>query len=160
MRIVTELNERKIYELEDYNNLADRPTAFVNFISRLCKKYELIISKLAKCNDEERNLGVELLGVDTLIQFFYEYNINTLELMISTNYNEVLKKQMENDIFEYINTINFKKGDEVFDEYGKEYILKEDVIFSPRLKSYKALVLSTGEEAKVFCGHIYPKLKF
>ncbi|MBM7836338.1 hypothetical protein [Clostridium sardiniense] len=161
MRIVTITDEkhRKVYELPENNNLADRPNAFINFVSFLCKKYKLNLSKIAKTNADERNLGVELLDDKIIIQFFYEYDINTLELVLGVDFDEELQKQIECDIWKYIKTVEFKKGEEVSDDFGEDYILQEDVKVTKTLTSYRAIRISDNTECKVYGGHIYPKMR-
>lgn len=161
MKIVT-IKEKEIYlkrELSEFNNLADKPTEFIGFIRFLCKKYKLCLSKIAKCNDEERNLGVELLSDKILIQFFYEYDINTLELIISVNSNKALEDSIKNDIWTYIEKVTYKKGDRVLDNYGEKYILQEDIDQpSHTLKKYKAIRVCDNKESMVYNNSICPDL--
>lgn len=160
MKIVTiknTINYSK-YELEEFNNLSDKPTEFIRFVSFLCKKYKLSISKIAKCNSDERNLGVELLGDKILIQFFYEYDINTLELSISCDSDEILRKRIENDIWTYIKTVSYKKGDKVVDVYGEKYVIQEEVTPSHTLKSCKAIRVCDNEECSILNHYISPDL--
>lgn len=160
MKIVT-IKDKKNFlkcELDEFNNLSDKPTEFIRFVSFLCKKYKLSVSKMAKCNSYERNLGVELVGAKTLVQFFYEYDINTLELVVSCDSDEILKKNIENDIWTYIKTVSYKKGDKVIDTYGEKYIIQEDITPSHTLKSYKAIRVCDNETNKVFNHNICPDL--
>lgn len=160
MKIVT-IKDKKNYlkcELDEFNNLSDKPTEFIRFISFLCKKYKLCLSKIDKCNACERNLGVELLGSKIVVQLFYEYDINTLELVISCDSDEILKKNIENDIWTYIKTISYKKGDKVIDSYGEKYILQEDITPAHKLKNCKAIRVCDNVECNVFNHSIVPDL--
>lgn len=160
MEIVTIKNKMNYskHELDEFNNLSDKPTEFIRFIGFLCKKYKLSLSKIAKCNAYERNLGVELVGANILIQFFYEYDINTLELVISCDSDEVLKKRIENDIWTYIKKVSYKKGDKIVDTYGEKYILQEDVDPSHTVKKYKAIRVYDNEECSIINQCISPDL--
>lgn len=161
MKIIT-IKEKGIYlkrELSEFNNLIDKPTEFIRFISFLCKKYKLCLSKIAKCNAEERNLGVELLGDKILIQFFYEYDINTLELVISVDFDKTLEDSIKNDIWTYIEKVTYKKGDRILDNYGEKYILQENIDQpSHTLKKYKAIRVCDNKESMVYNNYICPNL--
>ena len=160
MEIVS-IKDKKNYlkcELDEFNNLSDKPTEFIRFISFLCKKYKLSVSKIDKCNSCERNLGVELTGSNILIQFFYEYDINTLELVVICDYDKILKKNIENDIWTYVKTTTYKEGDKVIDVYGEKYILQEEIIPTHKLKSFKAIRLLDNVECEVFNHFIVPDL--
>ncbi|MDC4242320.1 hypothetical protein NE398_19500 [Clostridium tertium] len=161
MRIVTikDKSNYSKYELNEFNNLSEKPTEFIRFVGFLCGKYKLSLSKIAKCNSYERNLGVELLGAKTLIQFFYEYDINTLELAISCDSDEILRKSIENDIWTYVNKVSYKKGDKVVDTYGEKYIIQEEITPSHRLKSYKAIKVCDDEEYDIYTNYICPDLE-
>lgn len=160
MKIVTlkDSKDYSKYELNEFNNLADRPTEFIRFISFLCRKYKLSVSKIGKCNACERNLGIELLGAEVLIQFFYEYDENILELVISCDSDEILKKRIENDILTYVNKVNHKKGDKVIDTYGEKYILQEDITPTNTVKRYKAIRVCDNTECIVYNHFICPDL--
>lgn len=160
MEIITIKNNEKYLkqELDEFNNLADKPTEFIRFIGDLCRKYRLYVSKIAKCNSAERNLGVELVGDKILIQFFYEYDINTLELVISCDSDEILENNIKKYIWTYIKTVNYKKGDKVVDSYGEKYIIQEEITPSHTLKSYKAIRVCDNEECKVYNNCICPDL--
>ncbi|MFU7517659.1 hypothetical protein [Clostridium sp. HCS.1] len=159
MQIVTikDREQYSKYELNEFNNLSDKPTEFILFVGFLCRKYKLGVSKIAKCNSEERNLGVGLLGNDMLVQFFYEYDTNTLELAIICD-SEILENNIKKDILTYVKTVNYKKGDRVVDSYGEKYIIQEDVTPSNTLKSYKAIRVCDNEECKVYNSYICPDL--
>lgn len=160
MEIITIKNSEKYskHELDEFNNLSDKPTEFIRFVVFLCEKYKLYVSKIAKCNSAERNLGVELVGDNILIQFFYEYDINILELVISCDSNKTLEKDIKNDIWTYIKTVSYKKGDRVIDSYGEKYIVQEEITSSHTLKSYRAIRISDNEECKVYNNCICPDL--
>lgn len=65
MRIVEKEHFKKYYEkitIEDKNNLPDRPTEFIRFMSNMCKKYKLSVDKITKTNKSNRNMGMALNG--------------------------------------------------------------------------------------------------
>ena len=158
---IVSIKDKKNYfkcELDKFNNLSDRPTEFIRFINFLCQKYKLCVSKIDKCNLYERNLGVELTGAKILIQFFYEYDINTLELVVICDSDETLKKNIENDIWTYVKTTTYKKGDKVIDVYGEKYILQEELTPSDKAKSCKAIRLVDNAECNVLNHFIVPYL--
>lgn len=160
MKIVT-IDDKKYYtktELGEYNNLADKPTEFINFINLLCKKYKLNISKMAKFDACERNLGVELQNANIMIQFFYEYDYNILELMIIIKDKEI-KQKITTDINTYVNKVTYKVGDKVVDNYGEFYIMQEDINKpSHHLKRYKAIRVLDKAEVEVYNNYICPDL--
>lgn len=160
MKIVTIKNE-EIYEkneLEEFNNLADRPTEFIRFIALLCEKYKLCLSKISESNSYERNLGVELTGSKILIQFFYEYDNNTLELAVIVDNEDILRNDIKNDILTYVNKVSYKIVDRVIDNYGEKYIIKEDIIPSHTLRKYKAVRIIDNEECWIYNNFISPEV--
>ncbi|WP_270670773.1 hypothetical protein [Paraclostridium bifermentans] len=160
MKIVT-VKDKNVYskhELDNFNNLADKPTQFIQFVCFLCKKYRLGLSKISECNHAERNLGVELLGDKILIQFFYEYDSNTLELVVSADFDNTVENNIRKDIWTYIKTVNYKKGDSVINSYGEKYIVEENIEPSHTVKKHKATRVSDNTEDWILNQFICPNL--
>ncbi|GAA0106725.1 hypothetical protein UT300013_33490 [Paraclostridium sordellii] len=160
MKIIT-VTDKNIYskhELDEFNNLVNKQTQFIQFICFLCKKYKLVFTKLSKYNSAERNLGVELTSDKILIQFFYDYNINTLELVVSAEFDKMIENSIRKDIWRYVKTVNYKKGDIVVNSYGEKYIVQENIDPSHTLKKYKAIRVSDNSEGWIFNNFICPDL--
>lgn len=160
MEIIT-VKDKNVYskhELDNFNNLADKPTQFVQFVCFLCKKYKLNLSKISESNYVERNLGVELIGEKILIQFFYEYDSNTLELVVSADFDKTVEKSIRNDIWTYVKTVHYKKGDSVINNYGEKYIVEESIEPSHIVKKHKATRVADNKECWVLNQFICPNL--
>lgn len=146
------------HELEDFNNLVDKPTQFIQFVCFLCKKYKLNLSKISETNHVERNLGVELIGEKILIQFSYEYDSNTLELVVNADFDKTVENNIRKDIWNYVKTVDYKKGDRVIDTYGEKYIVQENIEPSHTVKKYKATRISDNTDSWVINQLICPDL--
>lgn len=160
MEIIT-VKDKNIYskhELDTFNNLADKPTQFIQFVCFLCKKYKLVLSKISEFNHTERNLGVELIGDKTLIQFFYEYDSNTLELVVSSGFDKTVENNIRKDIWTYVKTINYKKGDRVINSYGEKYIVQENIEPSHTVKKHRVTSILDNTEGWVYNQFICPDL--
>lgn len=160
MEIIT-VKDKNVYskhELDNFNNLADKPTQFIQFVCFLCKKYKLNLSKISERNYAERNLGVELIGEKILIQFFYEYDSNTLELVVSADFDKIVENNIRKDIWTYVKTVNYKKGDRVIDMYGEKYIVQENIEPSHTVRKQKVTRVSDNTEGWVLNQFICPDL--
>ncbi|EQK41151.1 hypothetical protein C671_2797 [[Clostridium] bifermentans ATCC 19299] len=160
MEIIT-VKDKNVYskhELDNFNNLADKPTQFIKFVCFLCKKYKLNLSEISESNYVERNLGVELIGEKILIQFFYEYDSNTLELVVSADFDKTVENNIRKDIWTYVKTVNYKKGDRVIDIYGEKYIVQENIEPSHTVTKQKVTSVSDNTESWVINQFICPDL--
>lgn len=160
MEIIT-VKGKNIYskhELDNFNNLSDKPTQFIQFVYFLCQKYKLHLSKISEFNYAERNLGVELIGEKILIQFFYEYDSNTLELVVSAEFDKTVENNIRKDIWAYVKTVNYKKGDRVINSYGEKYIVQENIEPSHTVKKHKATRIDDNTDSWIINQFICPDL--
>ncbi len=152
MRIIENSKASKKINLQEFNNFANKPTEFLNFICILCRKYNMKIYKIVKTYSEDKNMGVQLNAINGHVNIFYNYNKRVLEFEIEGKYST----NIESDIIKYAETQEYIKSDKVMDQFGNIYILNEDVGYSAYSKKISVTKLGDKKEYFIYSSSIVP----
>jgi hypothetical protein len=76
-------------------------------------------------SSSDRDFEVELVGRDSYLKLFYDYEESCLKYEISCE-NEINEKGMISYIISGITKVNYKARDIIYDEYGNRYEVLED----------------------------------
>ena len=152
MRIIDNSKTSKKFNLKDFNNLENKPTEFFNFICLLCRKYNMKIYKVVKTYSNDKNMGVQLNSLNGNANIFYNYNKKILEIEINgKNSNDI-----EKDIIKYSTTKKYNKNDRVLDEFGKEYVLNEDIEDANISKGINVIRIKDKKSCFLYSSSIVP----
>lgn len=155
MRIIYNSKTSKKLKLEEFNNISDKPTEFMNFICILCRKYSMRIYKMVKTHSKDKNMGAQLISFNGYLNIFYNYNKNLIEIECSGKNSSLI----ENDIFEFVQKTKYLKGDKVLDGFGNIYIIDEPFELNDLNKKVNVTNIKDRKNYKLYISSIVPYIE-